>query len=103
MLIEGNCLYIVDLKSTKEEIFRSLPQITAYGKMILNKIKVYNLNVKCISFNQEVAIEFDPSLMAIKIINFVDNINKIRKINGLEPLKTKGSSREFDKELLRFL
>ncbi len=70
--------------------------------MTLGKLKAHNFIVKCISFNREIALEFDPLVMGNEIMKFVDSINKVRYSKGLEPLKTKDSTLDLYEELKKF-
>jgi hypothetical protein len=102
LYVRGKYLYICDFKRTKEEIFRSLPQIAAYGKMILDKLKDKNLIIKCISFNHQIAVQFDPVVMGNEVMKFVENINNLRYSKSLKPLKTKDNKLDLYEELKKF-
>jgi len=103
LYVTDNCLYITDFKPTKEEIFRSIPQIAAYGKMFMNKLDPSYFDVKCISLNHEIAVEFYPSVLENEIMVFIYKINKLSISKALPTLKTKDNLLDLYDELKKFL
>ncbi len=100
---DNNCLYIADFKQTIEEIYRSLPQIAAYGNLILERINNIDIDVKCISFNHEMALEFPPDILRNEILNFVIKTNNLRKTYKLPPIKTRDNRDDLEKEIKKFI
>lgn len=93
IMVKGDSLIICDYKKDIYEIYKSIPQIAAYGIMVKERIKSScNLNeikVKCLIFSSQTAIEFDPEIIKTEIKEFICLWG--RKKN--KPMVIKGSSR----------
>lgn len=100
---DKNCLYITDFKQTIEEIYRSLSQVAAYGNLTLERLSDRDFDVKSISFNHEIALEFPPDILGDEILNFVVQTNNIRKTYELLALKTRDNMNYLEKEIKKFI
>ncbi len=101
LLFENHRLNIIDYKYDLEDMLRSFPQICAYGIMLNNLLNKYawrtrNFTLKCVMFTKNEAIEFDPSILVIDILPFIQKLNSQRK----EPLKAKLYPKNSASELL---
>jgi len=77
LLFDGNTLYVADYKpeSEKERGFIvSIPQVASYG-LILNSL-ISNLSIKCISFNENYAWEYNPSILLDIFSEIVKELQK---------------------------
>ena len=73
--IQGNTIKVIDYKPEGEFLF-SLPQVATYGILIK---KLLNLDsIKCISFNKNIAWEYDPMILISDIKNFL-TLNKVNR------------------------
>ena len=88
-VVDKNILKVVDFKRNKNQVFRSLPQVSAYG-YILKEFYQQNyflkkFDIKCVSFTPKFAWEFDPDILENEILNFISSLNKMRE-NRLESM-----------------
>ena len=76
LLIENNSLIIADYKPDSEDFYKSIPQLVSYYiilEYILNNFGFKGvLKIKCIIFNRDRVIEFDPSKVKNLINKFID-------------------------------
>ncbi|MHA1758045.1 MAG: hypothetical protein ACTSVV_14830 [Promethearchaeota archaeon] len=77
-------LIIADYKLNEEGIFRALPQLTAYAKMIKDRLERLgdthlNNNFICIGFSKDLAYAFNPDTLFPKILQFVKLMDSQRK------------------------
>ncbi len=93
IMVKGDSLIICDYKKDIYEIYKSIPQIAAYGIMIKERIKsscdLNEIKVKCLSFSSQTAIEFDPEIIKTEIKEFICLWEKKKN----KPMVIKGSSR----------
>lgn len=89
ILFQNDTLIIADYKQDENEIFRSIPQICAYGIIIREMLKEYgdisNVKICCVGFSNKVAWVFNPDILKKEILIFIQNVNSKRNI----PLLTK--------------
>jgi len=101
LLVEGNTLIIADYKPKLREIYKSLPQITAYAIFLRDRLENYNKNlnlkIKCVGFTRDQALEWNPETIFPKIIEFVEKRNKNRKNNLLTA--NRKTKKDLQKEL----
>ncbi len=92
LIVKDNTIYVGDYKLDREEIFRALPQICAYGLMLKDRLSDIDLNlrfqVKCFGFSKDEAWVFDPDILNDYILNFILNTNLDRKNKSLPLLST---------------
>ncbi|TXT65546.1 MAG: hypothetical protein BAJALOKI1v1_410003 [Promethearchaeota archaeon] len=80
--IRGNTLYICDFKpdvhfDTEGDLGQHaanvFPQLVAYSLMVQERLKKAGstLEVKCIAFNNEASMEFDPNVMFFQMFDFM--------------------------------
>ena len=83
LLFIDDTIVIADYKPDEVEIFKSLPQIAAYGIMLAKRLGELGyrneMNVKCVGFNKDVAWEFDPDIIKSEIPKFIEYEKKISK------------------------
>ncbi len=72
----NNCLYICDYKPEKRDriFLKSIPQISAYGLILKEILKVHNLKIKCITFNKTDAWEYQPSILYTDIKHIIKKL-----------------------------
>jgi hypothetical protein len=79
VLINNNEIMIGDYKKNMSEIFKSIPQITAYAillnKRLFNNDNRFNIKFKCIGFCKRGAIIFNPFIIQSKILEFIQDWN----------------------------
>ena len=99
----NNYLIVADYKPEEKEIFRSLPQICAYGILLRETLRLYgnisNLQIKCVGFSNKVAWEFSPEKIKYDIVNFIKMVNSSRK----DPLFTKDNRSQLLDEFLKLI
>lgn len=89
--VKGNIIYVADYKPIRDEVFRFLPQIAAYGLMtykLLNVIicsdfvdtieNLSEIKIKCVSFTRNKAWGFNHDILGNEILSFVKKLNTIR-------------------------
>lgn len=81
LFINGS-LIIADYKQDENEIYRSLPQLTAYGILLKDRLEDYgvhiNNNLLCIGFSKDMAYSFNPEDLYPKLLQFVKFTNSNR-------------------------
>jgi len=81
-------IVIGDYKTSENEIFRSIPQISIYAYLLKAQFKLPNFeNIICLGFSKDVAWAFEPQLLQ-DIYKFV----KIENAKRIENLKCKSRS-----------
>ncbi|MBA7532619.1 hypothetical protein ES705_24845 [subsurface metagenome] len=93
LLFDGIDLIIGDYKMNLRKIKEGLPQIIVYAMLLKNILKKYspklkNINIKCIEFCEDLAIEFDPEILGPRLLTFIELENKDRHLEGLVNLQT---------------
>ena len=82
LLHQGDKLIIADYKQNEGEIYRSLPQLVAYGILLNNRLEDYGVhiynNLLCIAFSKDMAYSFNPEELYPKLLKFVKNTNSNR-------------------------
>ena len=93
IFFDGSDLIIGDYKRNLREIKEGLCQITTYAlllKKLLIKysVQLKNIEIKCIGFCENLAIEFNPEVIAPSLLSFIQYENEIRKRKVLNELLT---------------
>ena len=93
LLFDGLNLIVADYKRNIREIKEGLPQLCTYAallKSILTEHSTdfHNINIICIGFCDELAIEFNPDILGPKLLTFIELENKKRRSEGLNNLQT---------------
>ncbi len=82
ILFINGYLIIADYKQDEDEIYRSLPQLTAYGILLKNRLEDYgvhiNNNLLCVGFSKDMAYSFNPEDLYPKLLQFVNITNSNR-------------------------
>ena len=82
--MKKNIIYVADYKPIRDEVFRFLPQIAAYGLMtykLLNVIicsdfinsieNLSDIKIRCVSFTRNKAWVFNQDILGNEILSFV--------------------------------
>ena len=92
LAVLGNTVVIADYKPTESEVLRSIPQILAYAYMIKQRLGLEGFkNVLCVGFTKDVAWSFNPSILEVEVIDFINYANTTRK-SPLYSKKNKGKA-----------
>ena len=93
LFFDGIDLIIGDYKMNLRKIKEGLPQIIVYA-MLLKEIlinyspKLANINIKCVEFCEDLAIEFNPVILGPRLLEFIESENKEIQLEGLANLQT---------------
>ncbi len=79
----NDCIYIIDYKPEIEiiDMFKSLPQIIAYGFLMKNTLLLNDLKIKCISYNEKESWEYDPFNLFSYIQKFFERLGREHPIS----------------------
>ena len=93
LFYDGLYLIIGDYKRNLREIKEGFLQLTVYAMLLRKMLSEYspefeNINIKCIGFCEELAIEFNPKTLGPQLLKFIESENKVRRLEGLPNLQT---------------
>ncbi len=82
-LTKENIIFVSDYKTSKEEMIRSLPQISTYGLLLKHNLlginNSFNFEIKCITFSKDLAFIYNPNILQSEILNFIKLMNEKRE------------------------
>ncbi len=99
ILFINGFLIIADYKQDENEIYRSLPQLTAYGILLKDRLEDYGVHINnsllCIGFSKDMAYSFNPEDLYPKLLEFVKITNSNRNSYLLSRKIPKNSKRTY--------
>ncbi len=97
LFAKNNDLIVSDFKPNSKsrppnyDIYRSLPQVAIYGLILNTILKPESFKIKCLSFNDQVGLLFEPDILTKEILSFVKEENS-------DPIRVRFSERMTTKD-----
>lgn len=103
LMVKNDMIYVCDYKQNIYEIYKSVPQVAGYGIMLNDILKNYSnvqkFRIRCLSFCDSYAMEFDPESIHKEIEQFA---HLWHKTTG-KPIFVKGTTRRLMEDIKKLI